>query len=116
LASAVSIYLHQLASRRETVWLASAGEVAEWWRDRDRVRVVSRDLGLRAEFDLSVTSGEPVDGVSVVVMLPRKNVLPTVRGAKTGMPPVEVTPIDPYRASVRFGELPAGNYHYQITF
>jgi hypothetical protein len=32
------------------------------------------------------------------------------------MPPVEVTPIDPYRASVRFGELPAGNYHYQITF
>ncbi|MCZ8114417.1 polysaccharide deacetylase family protein [Silanimonas sp.] len=116
LASAVSIYLHQLASRRETVWLASAGEVAAWWRDRDRVRVVSRDLGLRAEFDLSVTPGEPLDGVSVVVMLPRKNVLPTVRGAKTGMPPVEVTPIDPYRASVRFGELPAGNYHYQITF
>jgi hypothetical protein len=91
LASAVSIYLQQLAWLREAVWLASAGEVAEWWRDRDRVRVVSRDLGLRAEFDLSVTPGEPLDGVSVVVMLPRKNVLPTVRGAKTGMPPVEVT-------------------------
>jgi peptidoglycan/xylan/chitin deacetylase (PgdA/CDA1 family) len=116
LAAAVSIYLHQLASRRDTVWLASSGQVADWWRNRDRVRVVTRELGMRTEFDLSVQPGEPVEDVTVIVMLPRKNALPTVRGAKTGMPAVDVQPMDPYRASVRFGELAPGNYTYQITF
>lgn len=116
LASAVSIYLHQLASRRESVWLASAGQVADWWTARDRVRVVTRDLGMRAEFDLSVAPGAPLEGLTVVVMLPAKSAKPTVRGAKTGMPAIEVTPIDPYRASIRFEALPPGNYTYQITF
>ena len=116
LAAAVSLFLHDLAARRETVWLASSGQVTDWWKARDRVRVVTRDLGLRAEFDLSVAEGAPVEGVSVVLMLPRKSAMPTVRGAKTGMPPVEVRLIDPYRASVQFGALPAGNYSYQVTY
>jgi peptidoglycan/xylan/chitin deacetylase (PgdA/CDA1 family) len=116
LAAAVSIYLHQLASRRESVWLAPSGEVARWWQQRGRIRVDTRDLGPRAEFDLSVADGEPVKDVSLVLMLPRKSALPTVRGAKSGMPSVSVRLIDPYRASVQFSELPAGNYLYQVTY
>lgn len=116
LSHAMTGYMDKLASRRETLWLASSDQVATWWRARDRVRVVTHNLGVRTEVNVSVSPGEPIAGVSLVLMLPQKSVTPTFRGAKTGMPTAEASLIDPYRVSLRFAQLPPGDYNYQVTF
>lgn len=116
LAKAMAGHLHTLASHQETLWLASSDQAAAWWRARDRVRVVTNNVGVRTEVNVSVSPGEPLDGISLVLMLPRKSALPSFRGAKTGMPESETRLIDPYRASIRFKRLSPGDYNYQVTF
>lgn len=102
--------------RRNQVWLASAGQVADWWRERERFKLSYRNTGKRLEFNITVKGTTPVSGVSLVVMLPQKGVLPTVQSTKIGGVKPTVSKIDNYRAAIVFDTLPPGNHVYQATF
>lgn len=64
----------QLARELSTargVWLATAGDVAHWWRRRSHVRVrVTRTTATHLELDVHNRGGEPVDGSVVAVTIP----------------------------------------------
>jgi peptidoglycan/xylan/chitin deacetylase (PgdA/CDA1 family) len=109
-------YLAHLTKHREQVWLASAGEIANWWRERERLKLSARNLGRRLEFNLTVTGKKPFTGGTLVVMLPRRDIMPTVQALKVGLPKPEVQRIDEYRAMIIFGPLNPGDYAYQATF
>lgn len=116
LIQAMPGFLEHLKTRRAQVWLASAGQVAAWWRERDRFRLSYKTSGKRVEFNITITGKNPLNGATVMVMLPQKGFLPDVESLKIGMPKPVVTKIDDYRASVVFPSLPAGNYAYQLSF
>lgn len=116
LTKAMPAYLEYLQARRDQVWLASAGTVAEWWRERERFKVTSSYNGKRIEFDITITGKKPFAGASLIVMVPKKGVLPAVQSVKIDMVKPAVVRIDDYRAAIIFNDLNPGNYAYQVTF
>ena len=116
LYKALPAYLVYLKQKRNTVWLTSAGKVADWWRDRERFLVRSSFTGKRLDIDVTVIGKAPVNGGTILIMLPQKDVLPTVQNTKTSGIKPTVTRVDSYRAAMVFPSLPPGNYSYQITF
>ncbi|MDT8990065.1 polysaccharide deacetylase family protein [Curvibacter sp. APW13] len=116
LYKALPAYLVHLKQKRNVMWLASAGKVADWWRDRERFLVRSSFTGKRLDVDVTVIGKTPVNGGTILIMLPQKDTLPTVQNTKTsGLKPT-VSRIDSYRAAMVFPSLPPGNYSYQVTF
>ena len=107
------VHLKQHAGR---VWVASASDVTSWWRNRDRFKLSSKNIGRRLEFNITVTGDKPISGASLVIMLPQKGVTATVQSTKTDSIKPTVTKIDDYRSNVVFDSLPPGNYAYQATF
>lgn len=98
------------------VWLASAGQVADWWRDRERLKVSTSHNGKRLEFNITVTGTQPLKGAALVIMLPQKGSQPTVEALKIGMVKPVISRIDEYRSSLTFDSLAPGSYAYQLTF
>lgn len=116
LFKALPAYLAHVKKNYGTMWLANAGQVANWWRERDRFKLSSKQLGQRLEFNITITGDQPVSGASMIVMLPQKGVLPTVRTLKIGFKEPVISKIDDFRAAVVFDTLAPGNYAYQVTF
>ena len=116
LTQAMPKFLDHLKQHRARIWLASSGQIADWWRERERFKLSSKPTGKRVEFNVTITGNTPFTGASLVVMLPQKGLLPTVQQLKIGMPKVTVQRIDDYRASILFEPLSPGNYAYQATF
>lgn len=116
LAAAMPGFLEHLKQRREPLWLASAGQVADWWRDRERFKLSASSSGKRIEFNITITGTEAVKGASVLVMLPQKGAHSSVEGMKIGMTKPTVLKIDDYRAALVFDSLAPGSYSYQLTF
>ena len=116
LTAAMPGLLTHIKQHRADVWLASGTEVADWWRERERLKLSARNLGRRLEFNLSVTGKKPFLGGSLTVMLPKKGIMPTVQALKVGLPKPVVTKIDDFRAAIVFESLSPGDYAYQATF
>lgn len=116
LASAMPAFLDHVKQYRSQMWLASAGQVADWWRDRERFKLSSNRAGKRLEFFITITGKAPLSGASAIVMLPQKGTLPTVQPMKIGLPGPSVQKIDDYRAAIVFDTLKPGNYAYQLAF
>ncbi len=116
LSKAMPSFLVHTKQRRALVWVAPAGGVADWWRERERFKLSYVNSGKRLEFNITVTGTKPVAGASLVLMLPQKGLLPTVQSTKIGGVNPVVSVIDNYRAAIVFGTLNPGNYVYQATF
>lgn len=116
LVKAMPGFLVHMKQRNAEVWVATAGEVADWWHDRERFKLSATNSGRRLEFNMTVTGDKPVKGASLVIMLPQKGVTATVQSTKiNGLSPT-IAKIDDYRVSVTFDTLAPGNYVYQATF
>lgn len=116
LSKAMPGFIEHAKRNRNSVWFASAGQVADWWRDRERFKFSSTATGKRVDINITITGSTPVSGASLVVMLPQKNVITTVKSLKTGAAKLTVSKIDDYRAAVLFETLKPGNYAYQAIF
>jgi hypothetical protein len=116
LFKATPIFLDHVKKNKDSTWLATAGQVADWWRERDRFKISYKQLGQRLEFNVTVTGNKPVSGGSLTLMLPQKGVFATVRALKIGMKEPEVRKIDEYRSAIVFSTLEPGNYAYLVTF
>ncbi len=116
LTQAMPGFLAHLKLHRDQFWLASAGQVADWWRERERFKLSSKARGKVLEFDVTITGKTAFNGASLIVILSSKGVPPTLQGLKIGMPKASVQRIDDYRAAIVFDTLNPGNYAYQASF
>jgi len=116
LLQAMPEFLAHLQKRRSGLWLATGTEIADWWRDRERIALSSAPVGRRLDFNITIKGDKPVKGASFTIMLPQKGLIPTVRSTKIGTPLPQVNALDEYRASVVFDQLPPGDYVFQATF
>jgi peptidoglycan/xylan/chitin deacetylase (PgdA/CDA1 family) len=116
LTRALPDLLAHLKTLGRPLWMASASDVAQWWRERERVRLSSNFTGKRLEISLTITGDKPVKGAALTVMLPHKGPLPVISSTKIGGVLPAVLKIDDYRAALVFDSLAPGNYFYQATF
>lgn len=116
LARAMPGMLLHAKQLKERMWLATSGEVANWWRERERVQFSPSYKGRRLEMAVSITGANPVSGASFIVFLPQKDVSMSVKSTKIGGVLPTVRTIDAYRKVLIFPGLPPGNHSYQITF
>jgi peptidoglycan/xylan/chitin deacetylase (PgdA/CDA1 family) len=116
LPQALPALLAHLNGYGRQLWMAPAGQVADWWRDRDRFKMTSNFAGKRLEFNISILGDTPLRGATLTVMLPRKGMLPTIKSTKIGGTLPLVAKLDDYRATIVFDVLTPGNYFYQATF
>lgn len=116
LSAALPGFLDHLKGYGAPVWLASAAQVADWWRDRERFKYSTSQNGKRLEFNITVTGTQPLKGATLVVMLPQKGAQPAVEALKIGMVKPVISRIDEYRSSLIFDSLAPGSYAYQLTF
>lgn len=116
LAAAMPGFLEHLKQRREPLWLTSAGQVADWWRERERFKISTSSSGKRVELHITITGTQAVKGASVIVMLPQKGAQSSVEGMKIGMTKPAILKIDNYRAALVFDSLAPGSYSYQLIF
>ena len=116
LPKAMPGFLVHTKQRRAQVWKATAGEVADWWHERERFKLTYTNSGKRLLFNITVTGVKPVSGASLVIMLPQKGRLPSVQSRKIGGVKPTVSTIDAYRATILFDSLSPGHHAYQATF
>lgn len=119
LAQAMPAYLAQVArySRDGVLWVASAGDINHWWRERRRIQISASVLrGQRLEMNITVTGDKPVKGATIDVFLPSRNAELVVRGSKVGAVVPEIRRVDDFRSQFVFGSLAPGDYSYQVNF
>lgn len=113
---ALPSYLQHLMAKKSVLWNATAAQIADWWRERERFLVRSEFTGRRMSIDVTVIGANPVRGGSIVIALPQRDIVPKVSNTKTTGPIPTVVRLDSYRVALVFNEVSPGNYSYQVTF
>jgi hypothetical protein len=101
---------------KNSIWIANPSKVAQWWRDRQRIKSSSTYDGKKLDFSVTITGESSVNGASFTILLPSQKVEPTIQSVKIGVELPTVTMLDPLRARVVFADLKPGNYNYTIRF
>lgn len=112
---AVAPWLLTLADKRGKVWVATGGEVADWWRKREHLRANLSTYGKRYEIEISNHGPSAVEGAAVTVLHPDRGTI-RLTPTKAWMPEATVQVVDPYRTRIVLGRLRPGNYAYHLTF
>lgn len=108
--------IRHIGARREKAWLAPAGKVAEWWRERSRATVVARKSGKQLQIDLAVSGAEPVNGLAVLVSHPAGDAAPIIRPVSGKSPVPVVRSLDRFTSALVFATAAPGQYAYQLSF
>lgn len=116
LREAMPGFLSHVQTRRPVVWMASGSEVAQWWRERERLVISSALAGKRLDFNLTLKGDKPLKGATLVVSLPHRNAVARVRSTKIGAVLPRALPLDDFRAQIVFDDLPPGDHVFQVTF
>ena len=110
------IFKH-LKARRDRMWLTTATQAAEWWRERERVNI-RLEAGAAAP-QLTVTikgEGSLKQAAMLWVNLPESgsNLRLVARGNYAKSP--KIASIDIWRAAVVLEGLTPGEYHWDVYF
>lgn len=106
-----------VASLRPRIWMASANQIAQWWRNRERVTVALEPqepgLLLRVRVAETLASSQPL---VVWVNLPHPNRVLRLQPLQKGGALARVAPEDNWRAAIVLGNLAAGEYTWRLQF
>ncbi|MEI8399549.1 MAG: polysaccharide deacetylase family protein [Alcaligenaceae bacterium] len=116
LVSVLPVFFDTLLSRKDMIWVATAGDIAQWWADRSRVALNTIARGLNVEVEVTVFGKQPVEKFALIVMTPTLGKAPQVASLKVGMPRPEIVELDPLRYRILFPVLKPGNYSYEVSF
>ncbi len=100
-----------------SMWTATAGRVAAWWRERERVRVTLDTEVFPPLLTVSVSGSEPLrQPVTVLVNLPQAGSLLSLVGDadETGAP--KVVTVDRWRHGLILEGLSPGAHHWFLNF
>jgi hypothetical protein len=107
----------RIRSFRESTWIASAKQIAQWWRNRERV-VVSLEPSpqgyvLSATVTRAVTVQEPL---SIWINLPNRNSRVRLQPLQKGDKLPTVMAADPWRSVLTWRAPMAGKYAWLLKF
>lgn len=109
-------FFDTLIAYQDVLWIATAGEIAQWWTDRSRVALKTLARGLTVEVEVTISGSQPVNRFALIVVTPTCGKPPRVDSLKVGMPKPEIVALDPLRYRILFPTLKPGNYSYEVSF
>jgi hypothetical protein len=109
--------LDKVASLRSRIWMASANQIAQWWRSRERVSVSleTHPQGqlLRATVAPGLAAPQPL---TIWVNLPRPNSRVRLQALNKGDKLSDVMAVDAWRSAVVLGTPAVGTYEWLLQF
>ena len=108
---------NELSKYQSKVWSATAGEVTQWWAERERVSVsLSGDLSA-AFLNVDVAGIAPLkQTISLLVNLPALGDTVALVPIEHTITNMKITKLDSLRVSVELPALTPGNYRWQVRF
>ncbi len=113
----VAEILKDIGSRREKMWMATSAQVADWWRERERVSI-QLEAGENAPvLTVTVASGPALSqAVSAFINLPDSDAMVRLvaRGHQEKSP--QITTVDAWRTAVVLKGWKPGQYKWDVYF
>jgi hypothetical protein len=107
----------KIATLRPRIWLASANQIAQWWRSREQVSVSMQEQAqgqlVRATVAAALTAPQPL---TVWVNLPRPNARVRLQALNKGDKLPQVIAVDAWRAAIVLGTPAVGTYEWLLQF
>lgn len=106
-----------IKSPNSQIWVATAGQVADWWRERDRVSFRLETNPTAPLLSITVKGNAPLkQAVALYVNLPEsRSVMRLVPQAGTGNS-VKIAPVDAWRSALILKDLAPGTYRWHLYF
>lgn len=114
LAAVMPEFLQHAARHRKRVWIASAGQVAQWWRERAQLAYGTSGTSRRFTLDIAVTSPGVLGKGALIVTNPRGNVPVRVRSLDPARQAPRVVPVDDLRSAIVFDGMAPGKYAFEV--
>ena len=110
-------FFGHLKALNNRMWMPTGGQVAEWWRERDRVSASLESNALAPLIRVTINGDKPLrQAVAVWVNLPesRGSVRLVARGSYAKLP--KVVRIDDWRDAIVLDGFAAGEYQWHLYF
>lgn len=105
-----------LKARHDRMWLATAGQVAEWWRERERVSTSLDSSVVPPLLKVTIKGDKPLQQpVAVWINLPESGSTLRLTADDSHELP-KIASVDAWRATVTLKGLAPGEYHWHLYF
>lgn len=109
--------LAKVSSLRARLWMASANQISQWWRSRERVSVSLQTQSPAPLLRVTVAPGlEAPQPLTVWVNLPRPNTRVRLKAVNKGDKLPAVVGVDAWRSAVVLGAPAVGVYEWLLEF
>ena len=108
-------YLSKVATYKDRLWIARGDEITEWWRNREKFKVLQAEQSDVVGFSLT-TKSPKIEGAAVFITLPTINAVPSVLVKNGSAMKFKIKRIDDFRSAIIFDKLDAGDSTFSVTF
>ena len=109
----------RIAALRPRMWMASASQIAQWWRNREKVSVTLTPQAQAQDFLLTVTAERTLklqESFSIWINLPTPNSRVRLVALQKSQKLPQVIEVDQWRAAVVVGAPAAGKQEWLLRF
>lgn len=109
--------LGYIKSPNEKIWVATAGQVADWWRERDRVSFRLETDPAAPLLSVTIKGNTPLkQAVAVYVNLPESRTSMRLVSRAGPENSVKIAPVDAWRSALILKDLAPGTYRWHLYF
>jgi Polysaccharide deacetylase len=106
-----------LSTRREKMWMATSQQVADWWRERERVAVQLESGDAAPVFTVTIAAGPPLlKAAAAFLNLPGRGVGVRLVARGSQEKPTRIVAVDAWRAALVLEGWQAGQYKWDVYF
>jgi hypothetical protein len=102
-------YMTKVASYGDRLWVARGDQIADWWRQREPIKVRQTDSANGIRITVTSPNAHSVSGLTAIAINPVRDVLPTVTRADGKAAKVRIKAMDPFRTAIVFDEVPSAS-------
>ena len=109
--------LGYIKSPNEKIWVATAGQAADWWRERDRVSFRLETDPTAPLLSVTIKGNTPLkQAVAVYINLPESRTVMRLVSRTGPENSVKIVPIDVWRSALILKDLAPGTYSWHLHF
>jgi peptidoglycan/xylan/chitin deacetylase (PgdA/CDA1 family) len=113
LAAVMPDLLKEVAEHRQQVWIASSNDIADWWRERERIRFKVSGTSDKILLDLTIAKDRPLGKVALIITNRRAGQSFSVEPLLADVQ-LRTQPLDRFRTAILLEGLAPGRYSYRL--